>query len=1067
MQKIRTYIGLFIITILVSFSANSQTYNFSNYNVADGLEQSDILAISQATNGYLLYGSNGGGLGIYDGYSFKSIKEKHGLSNNVVFSIDIAKSDEVWVATYAGASLVNSKVTKVIANYAEGVPFYCVKTNRNNGDVWLGSSKGIYTYDKNKDSLVAYKTQDEALNNTAVTCLNIDSENRLWVGTKTSGLFVVEENGKVTNYTDKQGLSSNWVITIIEGKPGEIFAGTFDGLNLVKNNNVNSIDLPKVEGTYITFKSSTYYKNKLVFGAYNNVLYFLDKENYEITMLDQNNGFLHKKIWSIYTDSESNLWLGSVGSGLIKYNPIFTFYNQSNGLISGNIKSVYKFDNRLFVGFSGGLNIIEKNAVKKTLTSNDLGFSNVNHINSYNGNVILGTNKGLFKFIDDKPFLYHFFDKEKVNENIWSTCSNKNKLYVGGGTGAYVLKNDSLFSIPNSPKEAIYDIVNFKGGLYLASNKGIYKYDNNQFEFLSKEQGLVCDRARSFRIDSKNNLWIATSEGAYLYNGKIFKKIDELSGLTSENIYLIELEGKGNIWLGSNKGLDRVNIESVYQHWNNPKANKIEVRNYGKNEGFNGVECNLNAVHRNKQNQLYFGTINGLYIYHSENDKINKEAPVLTLNNIKLNFENVEWENYSDSIDTESGIPTELELEYDDNNLIFEYVGVSLTNPNDVQYQHKLEGLNEEWLPLTKDRKAVYTAIPHGDYVFKLKAKNSDGVWVENETVFSFSIMPPWWQTTWFYITVVLFVLILGYTIIVVRTRNLKKAQIVLTSKVEERTKELREEKEKVESVNIELADQKKVIEVANKNITDSINYAKKIQEALLPKAAKLEELKDSVSVLYMPKDVVSGDFYWFERVGNKLIFAAADCTGHGVPGAFMSMIGVNNLNQIVLENGVTSPNLILTELNVAIKKALKQEDEDSESQDGMDISISCFDLDKNIISYSGAFRPLIYIRDKKLFELKASRQPIGGSAPIDFQYELNEFEFKKGDVFYMFSDGYPDQFGGPKGKKFMNKRLKDVFMTIYDNQPQSQRETLKEELIKWMGDNEQIDDILVMCIKI
>ncbi|MCB0410848.1 MAG: SpoIIE family protein phosphatase, partial [Flavobacteriales bacterium] len=204
-----------------------------------------------------------------------------------------------------------------------------------------------------------------------------------------------------------------------------------------------------------------------------------------------------------------------------------------------------------------------------------------------------------------------------------------------------------------------------------------------------------------------------------------------------------------------------------------------------------------------------------------------------------------------------------------------------------------------------------------------------------------------------------------------------------LTSKVEERTKELREEKEKVESANTELANQKKVIEVANKNITDSINYAKRIQEAILPKATKVDELKDNVSVLYMPKDVVSGDFYWFERVGNKLIFAAADCTGHGVPGAFMSMIGVNNLNQIVLESNITSPHLILKELNIAIKKALKQEDADSESKDGMDISISCFDLDKNVISYSGAFRPLIYIRNNELFELKASRQPIGGSAPI------------------------------------------------------------------------------------
>ena len=132
-----------------------------------------------------------------------------------------------------------------------------------------------------------------------------------------------------------------------------------------------------------------------------------------------------------------------------------------------------------------------------------------------------------------------------------------------------------------------------------------------------------------------------------------------------------------------------------------------------------------------------------------------------------------------------------------------------------------------------------------------------------------------------------------------------------------------------------------------------------------------------------------------------------------------------------------------------------------------MDISITCFDLDKKIISYAGAFRPLLYIRDNELHELKGSRQPIGGSAPIDFEYELSEFEYLKDDVYYMFSDGFPDQFGGPKGKKFMNKQLKDVFMKIYKKEPVHQKELLKNELVKWMGDNEQIDDVLVMCVKI
>ena len=838
-------------------------------------------------------------------------------------------------------------------------------------------------------------------------------------------------------------------------------------MNLIKNKKVSLVDLPKAEGTHLTFTSSTIYKNQIVLGALNSQLYFIDKNNLSVKWIAPENGFNYKKTWAIYTDQESNLWLGTIGTGIVKFNPIFTYYNNRNGLLNDYINAVFETEKKkLFIGYNGGIDIIEDNKIVKTLKVEDLGFSNVYQIKELNKNILIGTNKGLYKYVDEKVIPIYFLDYEVKDENVYSIHQHKNKIFVGGKTGFYELINDTLVLVENSPLESIYSVVDYKGAIYLASDKGIYKFSNSKFEFFSKDEGISCGRARSFKVDSKYNLWIGTSDGAYLYNGKDFKKLDEISGLTSENIYLMEIDDRGNIWLGTNKGLDRVNIESAYQYWNN-STNKLNLRNYSKNEGFNGIECNLNTVFRNKQNQLYFGTINGLYKYHSENDIVNTVPPILSFKSIKLNFEEVDWSNFSKKIDSTSQLPIDLELKYNDNNLIFEFVGVSLTNPNEVYYQYMLEGLDENWLPLTKDRKAVYTAIPHGNYSFKLKARNSDGVWTEVEQVFSFSISPPWYKTTWFYITVVLTVLLLGYTILVVRTRNLKKTQIILTTKVEERTKELREEKEKVESVNLELAEQKKVVEVVNKNITDSINYAKKIQEAILPKPTKLEELKDSVAILYLPKDVVSGDFYWYEKVGNKLIFATADCTGHGVPGAFMSMIGVNNLNQIIVENKITSPDKILKELNIAIKKVLKQEDEDSESRDGMDISISCFDLDKKIISYAGAFRPLLYIRDNELHELKGSRQPIGGSAPIDFEYELSEFEYLKDDVYYMFSDGFPDQFGGPKGKKFMNKQLKDVFMKIYKKEPVHQKELLKNELVEWMGDNEQIDDVLVMCVKI
>ena len=319
-------------------------------------------------------------------------------------------------------------------------------------------------------------------------------------------------------------------------------------------------------------------------------------------------------------------------------------------------------------------------------------------------------------------------------------------------------------------------------------------------------------------------------------------------------------------------------------------------------------------------------------------------------------------------------------------------------------------------------------------------------------------------QKTFTYFLVVFALLLVSIAFLSIRAyRQKTKANQLISFQNNELVEQKREIQEKSKLVEVKSLQ----LEHAFIEIKDSINYAKKIQDAILPKSSKLEELKDSVAILYLPKDVVSGDFYWFEKIDSKYIFATADCTGHGVPGAFMSMIGVNNLNQIIVENKITSPDRILKELNIAVKKVLKQDDEDSESRDGMDISISCFDLDKKIISYSGAFRPLVYIRNNELFEIKGSRNPIGGSAPIDFDYELHEFEYQKDDVYYMFSDGFPDQFGGTKGKKFMNKQLKEVFMNIFKQSPLEQKEKLKAELEAWRGDNEQIDDVLVMCVKI
>ncbi len=269
------------------------------------------------------------------------------------------------------------------------------------------------------------------------------------------------------------------------------------------------------------------------------------------------------------------------------------------------------------------------------------------------------------------------------------------------------------------------------------------------------------------------------------------------------------------------------------------------------------------------------------------------------------------------------------------------------------------------------------------------------------------------------------------------------------------------------EKTNKLLEEQNAIISEKNKDISDSINYAKKIQEAIFPSNTEITKVFPEHFILSLPKDVVSGDFYWFTQSANLKIFVVADCTGHGVPGAFMSMIGNTLLNQIVIERKILRPDLILNELRKEIIKSLKQSEE-SKSRDGMDLSLICLNSDTNVLQVACANNPVWIIKeDRTLLEIKPDKQPIGyvSSSPMDFS--LNTIQLQKGDTIYQFSDGYADQFGGEKGKKFKYNQLKELLLNMKSSDMTQQLEILSSSFEKWKGALVQIDDVLVTGIKV
>ncbi len=295
---------------------------------------------------------------------------------------------------------------------------------------------------------------------------------------------------------------------------------------------------------------------------------------------------------------------------------------------------------------------------------------------------------------------------------------------------------------------------------------------------------------------------------------------------------------------------------------------------------------------------------------------------------------------------------------------------------------------------------------------------------------------------------------------------------------VQSQNEELTTINEQLNFKNQEISLQKSVIEdqhehVQNQNeqITSSIQYASRIQEALLPPANLLNEAFVDSFVFFKPRDIVSGDFYWLRKINDTVIFVVADSTGHGVPGAFMSMLGIAFLNEIVSEEthdfDSCSSSLILNDLRDRIKDSLRQTGEDDQTKDGMDMAIIMLDTKTNIVQFSGAYNPLYIVRNKKLTEVQADKMPVGVYLKDQESFTNKKAQLQKGDKLYMFSDGYYDQFGGEAGRKFMKKPFRELIQEISEKPMNEQKEILETKFNEWKGDTEQADDILIAGIRI
>lgn len=1041
-------------------------------------------------------------------YNLLKFKSKDNLTGITISDIIKDSQNKVWIATQEGG--IGSFNGKEFTNYTTEQGLVNNDTRSMcedaNGNIWIGTSRGLSVFDGKKMKRIT----DFGLDTSEIKSIYKDRKNNLYFAGFGNG-WIKYDGKKFHQFTTKNGLPTDFVICTLEDKDGNFWVGTYhEGVCKINPQSINNSSLQLKQfksefgGSRSIYKLKQDSKNKLWFGTTNAGVYYLsdnDKINHFNLGADYSTAF----VTSIVEDAMGVLWFGT-DFGLVKYaNNQLKYYSEKQGLSSHDIGALaIDHENNLWIGTAGqGICVFKNEAF---LNFNDLdGLPNksVFCFYQYKSNLIfIGTASGL-AYYNGEEILKLDKISQLTNQVIRCIISDKkNNVWIGTDNGIIVLDKtetgfsfkESIESIDNKELGYIYGLAADKeGAIWIAtSQNGLFRYSKEKTEHFTAPSQLVSNGIYSIYVDDDYHLWISyLNGGASYYDGKSFThftaenqlgskrivcmnsnkngivffgtsenglyykskntfyQVNKSNGLSSNSITscIIDPFNPNEVWLGTMKGLNKLSLTSSLALKN--------IKVYNERNGLFGDELSENTILIDSQKNIWVGGSEGFSIFNPTLERVNLVPPYLNLNGIRLFNQKVDWKNYTAEVDEKTGLPKNLELNYQNNHLTFDFQAFSLDKG--IMYSYFLEGFDKEWSPLSSASEAIYSNIPSGkSYVFKVKAINGDGIWSKDNIEFSFVIESPVWQRWWFIALCIVFIIVGIFLYINWRTAKLAKEKKLLEDTVAERTLELKD-------TNDQLSD-------AFKDIKDSINYAQKIQQSILPVQSKINAAFPDSFILFKPRDIVSGDFYWFGSVskdGNTFhIIAAADCTGHGVPGAFMSMVGNTILNEIVITKHIIDPSEILSQLHHGIRTALQQSE--NESRDGMDICLCCINTVTREVRYAGAFNPLWILRTSSEIEIiKATKSAIGGFTPDDQVFESHTLQLQKGESLYLFTDGYADQFGGDQGKKLTAKKFREAILQNKEKTMREQGFFLENYLDIWKGKEFQVDDILVIGVRV
>ena len=1053
---------LFVLTaaVVMAVGAQAQIKNYSpvNYGPKDYGKDYDVenYAIAQNRFGMMYFGS-ANAIWEFDGKVWNRLEVKLGVWVKSI--LPSTSTDTIFVGAQNDFGFLVTDNTGSRYNYvslADSIREYIFPFSdvwniyEAGGKIYFQSYEYIFVYDgKNITAIIEPET---IFHNSF--CVN----GSVYVRQKEIGLARIDSNQ----------------INMVKG--GEIFASTSGIFGILPIDGSKQLIITYEDGTWImendvvkpnpsglnrTLKKLGFGvtscvmpdSTTLVLGSYDNGILVVKTDGTIVLHKNIKNGLIDNQINKLFCDREHNIWFTSKkGITLLSNNLFVSVFGTESG-ISGSVNAICEYNGTLFVGTSGTSKGLLMQNKKLTDYTEPLfvpvgDFKQVWTIEEGNGSLFIGTDDGLYQMSAN----YKFKKLSDAEVRCLSFNAEKNVILAAGTQVSYFeydadyvmwlemldVAEDYNFNFIRMETETdtAGHIVAWLG----TSNQGyvrvVFNGIDTKAEFFDQNNGIV--DGMTLPIKYNDTVYLLNKDHIYKYISKedmAAKLADSLKYMAIalfddaelnfvKNIYMLK-QYDSITWLSRGSDISFYIDGDTVLH-----TRKFSALDAGK----------INTIYTTDNRNIWVGTTEGLVL--CDNSVSNQIVQHFCINR-RL-------------ISRDSLLPVKndkLKLPFKLNTLTFTFSAPWFPNTESIKFSYFLEGYLDNW-QITGADSVVFTHLPEGSYTFKVKAVNTFGE--ESETAeLSFTISPPWYRTIAAYIVYVLLLVAAVFGLIKYYTYQLKERNRLLDLEVKRQTKQIEEQLVKIEE--------------QNHSLTDSINYAARIQRMSLPMTDFVNNYVSESFILFKPRDIVSGDFYWCAETDNKLVITAADCTGHGVPGAMMSMLGMNSLNTIVKVRGITDPGSILNELRASVVRSFADKGENA-AKDGMDICMLTIDKENGKLMFAGAYNSLLQIRNGELNEFKVDKFPcaLSDQYKSGIMFTTQTIDVEKGDCYYFFSDGYCDQFGGEDGNhKFMKARFKRHLLELWNLPMEKQGEELNRIHLEFKGNTSQIDDILVIGIRI